>query len=152
MSVIEIKGLCKNYKEVCAVDHLDLEVKKGELFAFLGINGAGKSTTIHILCGQLRKDAGTVLVDGLDIDRDVCPHSIISRSMIFNADSEIGITVRNANISLPIFSCDGEDGIPITDSTRLCITKSDKAAKIIRIKSDSFTEILTEKIIERNIY
>ena len=70
MSVIEIKGLCKNYKEVRAVDHLDLEVKKGELFAFLGINGAGKSTTIHILCGQLQKDAGTVLVDGLDIDRD----------------------------------------------------------------------------------
>ena len=70
MSVIEIKGLCKNYKEVCAVDHLDLEVRKGELFAFLGINGAGKSTTIHILCGQLQKDAGTVLVDGLDVDRE----------------------------------------------------------------------------------
>ena len=70
MSVIEIKGLCKNYKEVRAVDHLDLEVRKGELFAFLGINGAGKSTTIHILCGQLQKDAGTVLVDGLDVDRD----------------------------------------------------------------------------------
>lgn len=90
-------------------------------------------------------------IEGL-ILTPVCPHSIISRSMIFNADSEIGITVRNANISLPIFSCDGEDGIPITDSTRLCITKSDKAAKIIRIKSDSFTEILTEKLIERNVY
>lgn len=69
MSVIEIKGLRKSYREVLAVDNLDFEVKKGELFAFLGINGAGKSTTIHILCGQLKKDAGTVLVDGLDIDR-----------------------------------------------------------------------------------
>lgn len=67
MSVIEIKGLCKSYKDVRAVDGLDLEVRRGELFAFLGINGAGKSTTIHILCGQLQKDAGTVLVDGLDI-------------------------------------------------------------------------------------
>lgn len=80
----------------------------------------------------------------------VCPHSILSRSMIFKADSEIEISVKNSEISLPIFSCDGEDGIAMNGDTRLCVTKSDKVTKIIRIKSDSFSDILTRKLIERN--
>ncbi len=90
-------------------------------------------------------------IEGL-ILTPVCPHSILSRSMIFKADSEIEISVKNAEVSLPIFSCDGEDGIPMNDGTKLRVTKSDKVTKIIRIKSDSFTEILTRKLIERNGY
>ena len=46
-------------------------MKEGELFAFLGINGAGKSTTINIMCGQLSKDSGSVLIDGHDLDKDI---------------------------------------------------------------------------------
>ena len=68
--VIRIDGLRKTFKEVVAVDGLDFKVKRGELFAFLGVNGAGKSTTISIMCGQLKKDAGKVLINGLDIDKD----------------------------------------------------------------------------------
>ena len=66
--IIKIDGLYKSFKEVKAVQNLSFKVKKGELFAFLGVNGAGKSTTISILCGQLKKDAGKVYINGKDID------------------------------------------------------------------------------------
>ncbi len=64
-NAIEIKGLEKSFGEVKAVQNISFHVRKGDLFAFLGVNGAGKSTTISILCGRLRKDAGTVLIDGV---------------------------------------------------------------------------------------
>lgn len=69
-NIIEIRHLCKSFGEVRAVQDLSFRVKEGELFAFLGLNGAGKSTTISILCGQLAKDAGSVVVDGADLDYD----------------------------------------------------------------------------------
>ena len=73
-SIIEIEHLSKRFGEVQAVQDLSFCVKHGELFAFLGINGAGKSTTINIMCGQLAKDSGTVRIGGVDLDRD--PDSI----------------------------------------------------------------------------
>ena len=69
-NVIEISRLNKSFKDVKAVQDLSFQVKRGELFAFLGVNGAGKSTTINILCGQLEKDSGSVVVDGVDLDKD----------------------------------------------------------------------------------
>ena len=68
MSIIEIKNLSKSFGDVKAVDNLSFKVKEGELFAFLGVNGAGKSTTINIICAQTEKDAGSVTVDGESID------------------------------------------------------------------------------------
>lgn len=68
--IIKIDGLCKNFGEVKAVQDISFKVKEGELFAFLGVNGAGKSTTINIICGQLFKDVGTVVIDGHDLDSD----------------------------------------------------------------------------------
>ena len=73
-NIIEIEHLSKRFGEVRAVQDLSFCVKKGELFAFLGINGAGKSTTINIMCGQLAKDSGSVRIGGVDLDRD--PDSI----------------------------------------------------------------------------
>lgn len=67
-SIIEISDLHKSFGSVRAVQGISFEVREGELFAFLGLNGAGKSTTISIICGQLEKDAGTVVIDGSDID------------------------------------------------------------------------------------
>ena len=67
--IISIDGLCKSFGDVKAVQNLSFQVKKGELFAFLGVNGAVKSTTISILCGQLAKDAGTVFVCGEDVEK-----------------------------------------------------------------------------------
>ena len=63
-NIIEIKNLHKSFGEVHAVNDLSFCVKEGELFAFLGINGAGKSTTIDIICGQLAKDSGEVYIKG----------------------------------------------------------------------------------------
>lgn len=67
-NIIEIKNLNKSFKEVKAVNDLSFKIKEGELFAFLGVNGAGKSTTINIMCGQLEKDSGKVYINGKDID------------------------------------------------------------------------------------
>lgn len=70
-SIIEINGLSKSFGDVKAVQNLSFKVKKGELFAFLGVNGAGKSTTISIMCGQLKKDSGNVKICGDDIDKSL---------------------------------------------------------------------------------
>ncbi len=69
-NVIEISHLSKSFGDVRAVQDLSFRVKEGELFAFLGVNGAGKSTTISIICGQLQKDGGTVEIDGMDPDQN----------------------------------------------------------------------------------
>lgn len=62
-NIIEIEHLSKSFKDVKAVKDLSFRVKEGEFFAFLGINGAGKSTTISIMCGELPGDSGSVIVD-----------------------------------------------------------------------------------------
>ena len=65
---IEINNLSKSFKDVKAVNDLSSKVKKSEFFAFLGVNGAGKSTTISIMCGQLAKDSGSVTINGKNIE------------------------------------------------------------------------------------
>lgn len=67
---VEIQGLKKYFGEVKAVDGISFDVEKGSLFAFLGLNGAGKSTTINVICTLLKKDEGRVIVAGADIDKD----------------------------------------------------------------------------------
>ena len=67
-NVLEISHLCKRFGEVQAVQDLSFQVREGELFAFLGVNGAGKSTTINIICGQLQRDSGDVRICGVDLD------------------------------------------------------------------------------------
>ena len=67
-NIIEIEHLSKSFGDVKAVQDISFRVKEGELFAFLGVNGAGKSTTISIICGQLKKDAGTVIIDDNALD------------------------------------------------------------------------------------
>lgn len=69
-NIIQIEHLSKSFGDVKAVQDISFCVKEGELFAFLGVNGAGKSTTISILCGQLKKDAGSVLIDGQTLDEN----------------------------------------------------------------------------------
>jgi len=67
--IIEIEHLNKSFGEIRAIQDLSFQVCEGELFAFLGVNGAGKSTTIHILCGQLAHDSGSVVIDGCRVDK-----------------------------------------------------------------------------------
>lgn len=84
-SIIKIEHLNKSFGDVHAVQDLSFQVKQGELFAFLGVNGAGKSTTISILCGQLAKDSGSVEICGQSID-----HSIAS------ASRRLGVVFQNS--------------------------------------------------------
>lgn len=67
--IMKISHLSKSFGDVKAVNDISFQVNKGELFAFLGVNGAGKSTTISIICGQLHKDSGTVQIKGNDMDK-----------------------------------------------------------------------------------
>lgn len=69
--IIKIQRLSKSFGDIHAVNQLSFKVKQGELFAFLGVNGAGKSTTISIMCGTLPKDSGVVIIDGKNIDKDL---------------------------------------------------------------------------------
>ena len=66
-NIIEIEHLKKYYGDVKAVDDISFTVGEGEFFAFLGVNGAGKSTTISVLCGKETRDGGAVKVAGIDV-------------------------------------------------------------------------------------
>ena len=94
-NIIEITGLNKSFKDVKAVQNLSFKVKQGELFAFLGLNGAGKSTTISIMCGQLKKDSGRVIINGFDLDKS-----------IENAKKEIGVVFQNSVLDKPLTAKD----------------------------------------------
>ncbi|HHV30354.1 ABC transporter ATP-binding protein [Acetivibrio mesophilus] len=69
-AVVEVKNLVKKYKEHVAVDDISFSVEEGELFAFLGENGAGKSTTINILCTILEKTSGEATICGYELGKD----------------------------------------------------------------------------------
>src|SRR5213593_2314649 len=67
--IIRLDGVTVRYGSFVAVDGLDLELRRGELFGLLGPNGAGKSSTIRVLIGQRRPSGGRVTVAGLDVVR-----------------------------------------------------------------------------------
>jgi ABC-2 type transport system ATP-binding protein len=67
---VEIRDLVKRFGDFVAVDHVSLQVGRGEIFGFLGPNGAGKSTTIRMLCGLLLPTSGTAFVGGLDVMKE----------------------------------------------------------------------------------
>ena len=64
MNVLEITNLTKKFADFIAVDNMSLSVAEGEIFGFLGANGAGKSTTINMIAGLLRSNDGTISILG----------------------------------------------------------------------------------------
>ncbi len=90
-NIIEVSHLNKSYGEIKAVNDLSFKVKRGELFAFLGVNGAGKSTTISIICNTLQRDSGTVTIDGLDVDL----HEQTVKT-------KLGVVFQNCVLDLPL--------------------------------------------------
>ncbi len=85
MDVIEIKSLTKSYGKTQALRGIDLSVKEGEVHGFIGMNGAGKSTTIRILMGMLKKDGGEVSV----LNRDPFADCVELHKRIAYVPSEI---------------------------------------------------------------
>lgn len=84
-NIIEIKNLNKSFGEIRAVNELSFKVKKGELFAFLGINGAGKSTTISMMCGTLIPDGGEIAICGKN-----------ALNQMSEITSQIGVVFQNS--------------------------------------------------------
>src|SRR5437899_11334474 len=70
MNAIVVRDLTRRFGDFVAVDRLTFDVREGEIFGFLGANGAGKSTTIRMLCGLLKPTSGAAVVGGIDVGRD----------------------------------------------------------------------------------
>lgn len=93
--IIEISQLNKSFGSVRAVRDLSLNVRRGELFAFLGVNGAGKSTTISVMCGQLKADSGSVSICGLDAEKSIAE---ITR--------RLGVVFQGSVLDMPLTVCE----------------------------------------------
>lgn len=109
-NIIEIKNLKKYYKDIKAVDDISFSVREGEFLAFLGLNGAGKSTTINIICNSINKDSGQVFVDGLSIDKnmkEIKPKiGVVFQNNIL--DEKLSV-IDNLRIRAGLYGIDGEE-------------------------------------------
>lgn len=109
-NIIEIKSLNKSFGQVKAVQNLSFHVKQGELFAFLGVNGAGKSTTISIMCGQLAKDSGEVDICGKSIDSGMGDIASKLGVVFQNSVLDKALTVKeNLQCRAALYSVTGKD-------------------------------------------
>lgn len=79
----------------------------------------------------------------------ICPHSLVNRSIVFSSDKELEITVENDKNNTSYLSIDGEKSVAVTKNAKIIISKSKYVAKLIKIKPDSFYEILNKKLLER---
>ena len=128
---------------------IEASYNKGKINTFLGdglIIATPTGSTAYSL------SAGGPVVDTTIeslILTPICTHSLFTRSMIFQSDSVINLKVTNHDISLPVFTCDGNAGIELEKNDTLEIKKSTRATKLIKIKSDSFADIFSQKLIER---
>ncbi len=130
--ILVVDHLVKQYGEVKAVNDISFKVKRGSLFAFLGINGAGKSTTINIIASILSKDAGKITVDGFDLEKD--------RSEV---KKRIGIVFQNSVL-------DGDLTVIDNLKTRALFYPSTKEQREAKIKE--LIQILNlEPILKRRV-
>ena len=110
MYAITVEGLTKSYGRTKAVDGLSFHVNRGELFAFLGANGAGKSTAISIISGTLSADGGRVVADGVDVTEDNrCARGKIG--VVFQTSAlDLSLSVRdNLRSRAALYGIFGED-------------------------------------------
>src|SRR3974377_237451 len=97
--MIRVENLCRKFGDFTAVDHISFEVSQGEIFAFLGPNGAGNTTTIRILTTRLRPTSGRLHIDGLD--PGVKPHEVRKRfGIVFQDPSLDGDMTAYENMEL----------------------------------------------------
>ncbi|MCC6865707.1 MAG: ABC transporter ATP-binding protein [Ignavibacteria bacterium] len=108
MNSIEVKNLTKKFGKFTSVDNISFEVKQGEIFGFLGANGAGKSTTIKMLCAILEPTAGEAIVAGYSIQKepDLVKQNIGYMSQKFSLYSDLTV-VENINFFGRIYGIEG---------------------------------------------
>ncbi len=128
---------------------IEATYNKGKINTFIGdglIVATPTGSTAYSLSA-----GGPVVDTGIEslIITPICTHSLFTRSMIFQSDSVIRLMVTNHSISVPVFSCDGNSGIDLSENDILEIKKSQRTTKLIKIKSDSFADIFSQKLIER---
>lgn len=100
-----IEHLCKSYGDLKAVNDISFRVVRGSLFAFLGINGAGKSTTINIICSILKKDGGKITVNGYDLDEESAKIRNETGIVFQSSVLDMGLTVKqNLEIRASFYS------------------------------------------------
>ena len=109
MYSIEVKELSKNFGKFTAVDRVSFNVEKGEVFGFLGANGAGKSTTIKMLCGILEPTSGDALVGGFSVmnEPDKVKKSIGYMSQRFSLYNDLTVE-ENINFFGGVYGLDGD--------------------------------------------
>lgn len=96
---------------------------------------------------------GPVLSPDLDcfVVTSICPHSLVDRSTVVNSKNELFVNISSDINNNAVLTCDGEDPVDITQSTKVVISISEYTAKLVKIKPDNFYEILKKKIIERRV-
>ena len=130
-NIIEVKNLVKNYKDVQAVRDISFSVKEGSFFAFLGVNGAGKSTTINILCTVLEKTSGKITIGGFDLDKDA-----------FAIKDLIGIVFQGSVLDKPLTVRDNL----VSRAAYYGLSKADTKARIDELTEQfELTEIINRK-------
>ena len=81
----------------------------------------------------------------------ICTHSLFARSMMFRPEKTLKVEIRNPELCLPLLSCDGEESVRISKGSTFLIRRASRGCKIIRIKAESFTDILSRKMVERRV-
>lgn len=110
MNAIEVKDLTKQFGKFTAVDRVSFNVEKGEVFGFLGANGAGKSTTIKMLCGILEPTSGDALVAGYSVmnEPDKVKRSIGYMSQRFSLYDDLTVE-ENINFFGGVYGLEGDE-------------------------------------------
>ena len=91
--MIEVKGLTKHFNNVTAIDHIDANIKEGQVFGLIGTNGAGKSTFLKLACGILKPDEGNIIVD----NEEVFENSRVKENIFYISDDQYYFPNVNAD-------------------------------------------------------
>ena len=148
--IIEIAHLSKRFGDLEAVRDLSFTVREGELFAFLGVNGAGKSTTISILCGRLRQDAGEVRIGGWQLEREGAAIKARLGVVFQNSALDKALTVLdNLRSRAALYGITGEAFRKRLEALdELLATLSDDKPRIIALQPISQKEAATRLCID----
>lgn len=143
--MIEINNVSKSYAlDVKAVDDISLTIKDGEIFAFIGENGAGKSTTIHMMCGILKADNGTIKIDGRNIESESIEAKKHIGYVADSADYFLGLrAIDYLNLMADIYKVDSDERKDVIESLAKRFELSDNLGQRI----ESYSHGMRQKIM-----